>query len=359
MPSASRIVICAAGGGKTTRIVADAVSVLGGRVLLVTYTRNNQRELKDRLYRHGPVIPSNIEVMTWFGFLLRELARPYQRTMHSQRIESISFVDGISAPYIPESKTSKHYFLDDRYIYSDKIAKFILECDRRSTGAVMRRLAMRFDHIFLDEVQDIAGYDLDLLELILKTGIRMTLVGDHRQATFATNHGKKNKAFAGIKVIEKFRAWQKSGLAGVAYEQHTHRCNQLIADLSDTLFPQEPKTTSLNCTRTGHDGIFIVRTDQVETYVAKYSPKILRLDRRTNCSGLDATNFGDSKGLTFDRVLVFPHGLAQKWLATGSVTHIEKSLAKMYVGITRAKYSLAFVFDRSVAIPGAVSLGEG
>jgi DNA helicase-2/ATP-dependent DNA helicase PcrA len=359
MPSASRIAICAAGGGKTTRIVADAVSAVGERVLLVTYTRNNEQELKDHLYSHGPVIPSNIEVMTWFGFLLRELARPYRRTMHSQRIESIRFAEGISVPYVPESKTSKHYFLDDRYIYSDKIAKFILECDRRSDGAVMRRLAMRFDQIFVDEVQDIAGYDLDLVELMLKTGIRLTLVGDHRQATFATNHGRKNKAFAGIKVIEKFRAWQKSGLAGIAYEQHTHRCNQLIADLSDTLFPLEPKTTSLNRTFTGHDGIFIVRTDQVQTYIAKYSPQILRLDRRTDCAGLDALNFGDSKGLTFDRVLVFPHGLAKKWLATGSVAHIEKSLAKMYVGITRARYSLAFVFDQPVGIVGAVNMEEG
>ena len=115
---------------------------------------------------------------------------------------------------------------------------------------------------------------------------------------------------------------RRANSPALAYEQQTHRCSELIADLSDTLFPQEPKTTSLNCTRTGHDGIFVVRTDQVETYVAKYSPKILRLDRRTNCSGLDATNFGDSKGLTFDRVLVFPHGLAQKRLATGRVTHM-------------------------------------
>ncbi|ONJ12485.1 hypothetical protein A8D91_27340 [Burkholderia cenocepacia] len=269
MPSASRVVMCAAGGGKTTRIVADAVSNVADKMLLVTYTRNNERELRSRLYQHGPVIPSNIEVMTWFGFMLRELARPYRRVMHPRRIENIHFVEGVSAQFVPASKTASHYFLGDRYIYSDKIAKFILECDRRSMGAVMKRLAMRFDHILVDEVQDIAGYDLDLLELMLSAGIRLTLVGDHRQATFKTNHGRQNKAFSGIKIVEKFRAWEKRRLVSIDYETQTHRCNQIIADLSDTLFPTEPKTNSLNTTLTGHDGVFIVRSDQIDAYVAK------------------------------------------------------------------------------------------
>lgn len=64
-------------------------------------------------------------------------------------------------------------------------------------------------------------------------------------------------------------------------------------------------------------------------------------------------NFGDAKGLTFDRVLIFPHGLAKKWIASGDVRHVEKSLARMYVGVTRARYSLAFVHDGAFAIPGA------
>ena len=64
-------------------------------------------------------------------------------------------------------------------------------------------------------------------------------------------------------------------------------------------------------------------------------------------------NFGEAKGLTFDRVLIFPHGLGKKWLCTGELTHVEKSVAKIYVGVTRARYSLAFVFDDVASIPGA------
>ena len=353
MPSVSRILICAAGGGKTTRIVSQAIDEPASRVVLVTYTRNNEEEMERKLYGHGAVIPSNIEVMTWFSFLLREMARPYRRALHPHRIDGLLWVEGRSVPFVPASNISAHYFADDRLIYSDKIAKFIVECNRATNGAVMRRLAMRFDHVFVDEIQDMAGYDLDLLEHMLKAGIKLTLVGDHRQATFKTNQGKQNSAFAGVNIIKKFRQWDKAGLASLTYEQHTHRCHQHIADLGDSLYPAEPKTQSLNKTVTGHDGIFIVETSNVSRYVEAYSPQVLRLDRKTLCNGLPALNFGESKGMTFDRVLIFPHGLAKKWISGGDLAHIEKSLSKMYVGATRARYSLAFVFEGNSAIVGA------
>ena len=68
--------MCAAGGGKTTRIVDEAMADAKSRVALVTYTRNNKKEIERKCYEHAPVIPSRVEVMTWFVFLLRELARP-------------------------------------------------------------------------------------------------------------------------------------------------------------------------------------------------------------------------------------------------------------------------------------------
>ncbi len=354
MPSASRIIIFAAGGGKTTRIVDEAARDNCRRSLLVTYTRNNGQEIGRKFYGIGPVIPSNIEVMTWFSFLLRELARPYRRVMHDKRIEGLHWEEGRSVRFIPESNTSGHYFAGGSHIYSDKIAKFVCECDRRASGAAMRRLAMRFDRIYVDEVQDLAGYDLEVLELILKAGIQVTLVGDHRQATFRTNQAKKNEAFTGINIIKKLRAWDKAGLAKLSYEQHTHRCHQHIADLGDSFFPGEPATKSLNTAVTGHDGVFIVATKRVDAYVATFAPQALRFDRRTPCGDLPVMNFGEAKGLTFDRVLIFPHASAKKWLTTGNITHVEKSLARMYVGATRARHSLAFVHDGTSAIPNAL-----
>jgi len=75
---------------------------------------------------------------------------------------------------------------------------------------------------------------------------------------------------------------------------------------------------------------------------------VLRYSAATKCDPHVAMNFGESKGLTFDRVLIYPHGPARKWLASGDIGYVAKSTAKMYVAATRARYSVAFVYDGKV-----------
>lgn len=143
-------------------------------------------------------------------------------------------------------------------------------------------------------------------------------------------------------------------LGTLTYATETHRCHQLIADLADAFFPDEPKTVSMNEIVTGHDGVFLVTAKSVSAYVEQYRPQVLRLDRRTACDCYPAMNFGESKGMTFDRVLIFPHKKGRNWLASGQFRHVESSAAKMYVGIGRARHSVAFVFDDESKVPGMV-----
>jgi DNA helicase II / ATP-dependent DNA helicase PcrA len=352
VPSASRVILAAAGGGKTTRIVEQALTESGVRSVLLTYTRDNAAELERKLYERSPAIPAYVEHATWFSFLLRELARPYRPKLHTHRIDGIAWVKGRSVPYVPASDVGRHYFADNRLVYSDKIAKFVCECDKESGGAVLRRLAQRFDHIYVDEVQDMAGYDFELLERMLRGGIQLTLIGDHRQATYSTNNAKKNAGYAGSDIALKFLEWKKYGLVSLTYETHTYRCHPDIARLADSLYPGEPATQSRNTVTTGHDGVFLVRTADMAQYIQAYAPQVLRLSKKTKSPDPSARNFGESKGLTFDRVLILPHGLATKWLSSGDITPIMRSLAKMYVGITRARHSVAFVCDGAVGIAG-------
>jgi len=144
----------------------------------------------------------------------------------------------------------------------------------------------------------------------------------------------------------------------LTYEVETHRCNQHIADIADGFFPQEPKTRSLNEKVTGHDGVFVASSADVAAYVEKYHPQVLRLDVKTDCHGYPAMNFGESKGLTFERMLIFPHKLGRKWLSTGELTHVEKSAEKMYVGVSRARYSVAFVHDGAATVKGIAPLEQ-
>lgn len=352
MPSPNEIIIAAAGGGKTTRIVKRALADGSMRCALVTYTQNNVREIEKTIYRLNASIPPHIEVWSWFSFLLRELARPYQCSLHDRRIDGIYWVQGRSVRFARHTDVCRFYFSGSKLIYSDKLARFICECNRASTGAVMRRLEQRFDRIYIDEIQDMAGYDIDLIELILRSTVKLTLVGDHRQATFRTNNAAKNSACMGIRIINKLKEWHKAGLGTLSYERETYRCHQAISDLADAFFPQEPSTVSCNNATTGHDGVFAIQSGSLHDYVNRYRPQILRLDKRTSCKGYEAMNYGESKGLTFDRVLVFPHKKGKDWLSSGDFSHVKDSAAKMYVGITRARYSVTFVIDGEVSVPG-------
>lgn len=354
----NEIIIAAAGGGKTTRIVRRAAADRR-RAALLTYTTNNVQELRARFYEIGATIPAHIEIWSWYRFLLHELVRPYQLSLVERRIDGLHYVEGQSAPYAKKSDIDR-YFLSDggRLIYSDKIAEFILILNEASNGAVVARLAQRFSAIYVDEIQDMAGWDFELIELLLRSGIEIVLVGDHRQATFRTNNSSKNKHFTGIRVIEKFRAWEKAKLADLHYERETHRCHQLISDLADAFFPGEPTTISKNEVNTGHDGVFVIQRDLVERYVDRFSPQVLRLDRSTDCAGYPALNFGDSKGMTFDRVLIFPHKGGEKWLKSGDFKNVAGSVAKLYVGVTRARYSVAFVHDGSCGLKGVTSFAD-
>ena len=342
---ANEIIIAAAGGGKTTRMAARARAHELGGVAVVTYTTNNVQEIKNKFFELHPALPAHAEIWSWYRFLLHEMARPYQRALLDRRIDGLHWVEGRSAPYVPRTKTTPFFLSQNSQIYSDKIARFIIECNTKSSGAVIARLEDRFHTIFIDEIQDMAGYDLDLLELILRSKIDLVMVGDHRQATYRTNNAAKNGAYAGANIIAKFREWERTGLITLSHARETYRCHQLIAVLADSFYPAEPKTISKNEVVTGHDGAFLVSAESVSAYMEKYRPQVLRLDRRTGCDDYAAMNFGEFKGMTFDRVLIFPHGKGRKWLASGEYDHVKDSAAKMYVGVTRARHSVAFVFN--------------
>jgi DNA helicase II / ATP-dependent DNA helicase PcrA len=95
----------------------------------------------------------------------------------------------------------------------------------------------------------------------------------------------------------------------------------------------------------GHDGVFVVSEGDVEEYVKLHCPQVLRLNRKFLCQGFDARNFGESKGLGFNRVLIFPYTGIRNWIQTGEGRHIKGSAPKVYVAVTRARQSVAFVFD--------------
>ena len=282
MPLHNRAVIAAAGSGKTSLIVQETVGHPENRTLVTTYTINNRRELESRYWAENGSPLERTTVSTWFSFLLHECVRPYQNSIVDCRVQSICMVNGRSAMYVGKDNPGRYYLNREDNVYTDKLAELACSCNEATGGQVVARLEQLYDHIYIDEIQDLAGYDLELVELLLKSKITVTFVGDVRQATYSTNNPKKNKPYIGAKIILKFEEWKKTGLLNIDSLSHSHRCNQSICDLSDSLYPDLPTTTSMQLGVTGHDGIYAVAAKKVLDYYKTYEPRILRWDKRPN-----------------------------------------------------------------------------
>jgi DNA helicase-2/ATP-dependent DNA helicase PcrA len=354
MQSKNQLVIASAGSGKTTMLVEQAGEKRHGRVLIVTYTQNNYEEIRKKLFSKYGAIPNHVTVQTWFTFLLRECVRPYQNVLYDlKRVESVFFPTDLKdfnsgRRFIKKDNIPAYYFVNKDKIIADNMSDFVIGCNEAAGGLIIDRLEKLYDSIFIDEVQDLAGWDLEIVCLLFRSNINTLLVGDPRQYIYSTNNSKKNSQFRGTAIVEFFKSIEKKGMCRIRYEAVSHRCNQMICSFADSLYPDMPQTKSLNKTVSGHDGLFAIGSNMFDQYMERFTPIILRYDRRTKCANFEALNFGESKGMTFDRVLILPHKCIQNYLKTGDIQHVEGSLAKFYVAITRARYSVAFLYDGPV-----------
>lgn len=357
----NKIIVASAGSRKTTYIVQKALSEKDKKILILTYTIDNIKQIRSYIIRQVGFIPTNITIQSWFSFLFQECIRPYQNFIYDKRISAPLFVQGIST--IGINKTNIRYFITkNNFIYSDKISELACEINYISKNKVISRIENIYSNIFIDEVQDVSGYDFDLIELLLNSKICCHFVGDCRQATYFTTCSPKYKKFKGKNIINLFSHWEKKGLCTIEEKNDCYRSNQLICDFADKLYPNLKNSISFNKEQTGHDGLFLVKTEHVLPYVEKYNPVILRWDKNSHTLDLEAKNFGTTKGQTFERVLIFPTNVFNIYLSDGNLTKVVRKknkttrkvkeeikdafhLAKYYVAITRARTSVAFVYD--------------
>lgn len=111
--------------------------------------------------------------------------------------------------------------------------------------------------------------------------------------------------------------------------------------------PDNPALASLRGTNNsrGEDCPGLALTIEVDSAQAEALRDYAADKSNPKAYGTDALNFGLSKGLQFDRVLIVPTGPMKKYLKTGVLSHVEKARDKLHVAITRARHSAAFVFD--------------
>ena len=222
------------------------------------------------------------------------------------------------------------------------------------------RLSRIYPTIFIDEVQDLAGYDLEILKLLYHSKSTIVCVGDPRQVTYYTHWERVNKAYRNG-MIKEYVEEKCSKKDGIIVDETTlslsHRNNKRICDFSSTIYPLLPKVEPCKCQNChpkgiDHQGVFVIKASDLDAYMSKFQPVQLRHNKRTATDGrFKSENFGQSKGKTYDRVVIYPTEDMRSWLKNRRTKLADETRAKLYVAVTRARYSAAFVVpDDEVSI---------
>lgn len=341
------LTLAVAGGRKTQGLVNHCGALPSERrVALLTFTQTNQQEVRSRLAAQAGHA-TGVEVLGWYTFLLRHFAQPFLRFLFpGERVRGFEF-EGRPDRY---AKGKSRFMTSDNRIYGCELGRLSFEL-MATTPALLRRLECVYDEILVDEVQDLASWDWEILELLLKSNLQVRLVGDVRQAVLSTNpRGRKNKRFDYADSLEWFRDREAEGCLSISYSTVSYRCRQEIATFSDSIFDADwgfPGTTSENTDETGHDGVFLLRTEHIPEYFARYAPQCLR-NSVSSAKHLDLPflNFKGVKGATFERVLIAPTKNIENFIKGGARLE-SMAAAVFYVAVTRAKQSLAIVIDQS------------
>lgn len=357
------LIVAAAGSGKTTYLVKRALEIRDQKVLITTFTEANEREICKKMIEIHGSIPQNITVQTWFSFLIEHGVRPYQSFLFNGKVTGLELVNQksgfhFSSKYGPvywgEKDVQKHYFNSAGQIYSDKLSKFVFRVNDLSGGLVMDRLSRIYPNIFIDEVQDLAGYDLALIKLFMQSNSNLTMVGDPRQVTYHTHEEAKFVKYSEGKIEQFIQTECKKIQIDIDHKSlcTSHRNKQGICEFANQLYPEMEPCGYDEQDPTGHDGVFLVYEEDIDEYLKEFSPIQLRdkitVDVKDSYA---AMNFGNAKGLTFDRVLIYPTKPMLEWIKDHSKSLKPESRSKFYVAITRARHSVGIVISKKTKVP--------
>lgn len=349
---ANYLTLAVAGSRKTQGIIEHCASFSPERrALILTYTQANQAELRGRLLQHaGDHL--GIEVMGWFTFLLRHFARPFLPfKFPGERVRGFNFE---GRPF--RMALGMKRFLDlNGAVYSCELGRLANELVAASKGALVRRLECIYDEILIDEVQDLSAHDWEIVDVLLESSLTVRMVGDIRQSVLATNpRSRKNLTYAYAGAVKWFREREARGLLEISENVTTWRCHPQIARFSDTIFDSSwsfPATESKNKMVTGHDGVFLVLSKDVDEYVQLFRPQCLRSSANSGKAfNLNYLNFRLSKGTTRERVLIVPTKPIVEFVQSGTYLEPEPA-ASFYVAVTRAAQSVAIVIDDPKSSP--------
>lgn len=333
-----RVVLAVAGAGKTTYIIDQLKE--DSRALLVTYTDNNTRGLKNKVIKKFGCIPEGIKILSYFKFLYSCCFKPL--CGYELKAKGVNF----EAPLLMRgSKNQNQYYFDTgKRIYSNRLALYLMHHNKMQ--AVIGRLERYFEHIFIDEVQDFSSYDFDFLCQLINGAYSLKMVGDFYQKTFATSRdGNK-----GSSLFSDYNNYTeeliKNGFdLDVLTLLKSHRCPPEICDfIADNLdiHIESHKTISGN--------IEFIDSDEDIDALFKNDSVVKLFYQSSNKYPGNTDNWGNVKGLDdFEDVCVVLNPTTLRAYKNNTLSNLALTTKnKFYVACTRTKRNLYFIDEANL-----------
>lgn len=226
-----------------------------------------------------------------------------------------------------------------RRLYSNRLAKFITQTE--TVPLVIARIEKYFDAFYVDEVQDFAGHDFNLLLQLVAANVECQFVGDFHQHTYDTSRdGNVNS-----RLFEDYAAYQArfkaSGMrVDIESLKASRRCSKSVCDFITEKIGIPIQSDGERITDV------LYEEDEVAVQAIYEDPSTVKLflkeHHKYSCY---SQNWGASKGIDrYQDICVVLNPANVKAWKSGSFKGInEETKNKLYVACSRARGRLTFI----------------
>ena len=319
-----------AGSGKTTYII-NSLDLIKKSVI-VTYTNNNLHNLRTGIIEKFGYLPSNIKVYSYYSFLHSFCYKPF--LADALKTKGINY----NVPYNKFAKKDNIDFYVDKnqMLYSSRISKLLIE--KNITEDINNRLEKYVDNLFIDEIQDFAGNDFNILKAIAKAKINLLFVGDFYQHTFDTSRDgvvNKNLHDNFLKYQAEFR---KVGLVpDLTTLNKSYRCSPTICS-----YITKEIGIAIESHKEIETNIYIIENQEDADKLHSNSEIVKLFYREHYKYDCFSRNWGDSKGEDkyFDVCVVLNKTTLTNFKKNKLADLAPTTKNKLYVAISRTKNNL-------------------
>jgi superfamily I DNA/RNA helicase len=335
-----RIILAVAGSGKTSLIVEKLN--LKKRFLLLTYTINNTRNLRESIINKFGFFPDNIVLQSYYVFLYSFCVKPFI----AYQLRPKGIVWKVPPKWTDREKLNNpwRYVTKDRKLYSNRISKLLDVCE--VLPEINERLEKYYDCLFIDEVQDFAGHDFNLLTNMIKAKIEVCLVGDFFQHTFDTSRdGRTNHSLHSdyLKYQKRFKTNRVK--IDADYLNKSWRCSPTVCN-----FISDKIGIPIESHREDEVNIKFIDNEEDAKLIFEDNSIVKLFYRESYKYECYSRNWGNCKGENcYNDVCVVLNNKSMEHYNKDTLQELPPvSRNKLYVACSRAKGNLYFLSEKMV-----------